>query len=481
MSLKKTAISGFKWSSLSQVGRQLMQLATLTVLARLLSPSDFGLLGMATVVTGFIEIFQDLGTSATIIQKKNLSNKFLSSIFVCNVLFGILATITILLLTPFFSYIYEESRLELILKILASTFFISSLSIVHKALLEKNLEFNNLAKVEIIATIVGSIIGVGCAFLKMGVWSLVYQVLAINIIATILLWYYSPWKPDFIFDWHEIKYTRNYSLSLTGYNIFNYLSRNIDDFLVGKFLGAQQLGYYTLAYRIMFYPLRSISGVISRVMFPVLSQMQMENARFRFAYLRVTKTIALITFPLMMGLWILAESFIISVFGKEWQPTIVLVIILAPIGMFQSIGSTVGVIYQAKGRTDWIFKWGIVTGILATLSFIIGLSWGIKGVAIAYGVASIVVTYHNFAIPFKLIDLPIAKLPEVLWKPFVSSLLMSVCMTVIKFILPDKLANEWVLGILIPTGIMTYLVASWITNRQQLLELVGLLKPRSVT
>lgn len=475
-SLQKSAVSGVKWSSISQVGRQGMQLLTTVILARLLSPSDFGLVGMAMVVIGFVTIFKDLGTSAALIQRKELSEELLSGIFWVNVTFGLLATVVLALIAPVAANFYHEPRIIPILGLLSLTFFISGLSILQQAILEREMAFDKLAKVELFAIASGSVVGIGTALLGAGVWSLVYQTIVVAVVTTILLWISSKWRPKIIFHWAEVKSISSYSLNLTGFQTFNYFSRNADYLLIGRYLGTQDLGYYTLAYRIMLYPLQSISSVLGRVMFPVFSQMQVDDERFRRAYLKVTGTIALVTLPMMLGLWVIAEPFVITVFGMQWKPVITLLIVLAPVGMVQSIGSTVGTIYQAKGRTDWMFRWGVAAGILVVIAFVIGLQWGIIGVALAYTVTSLILTYPNFAIPFKLINLPMKHLWQALWRPFLCSLIMLMILFGLKTVLPENLSNGMELGISVFIGVITYLFISWIINRvqiRQILEIVG--------
>jgi len=475
MSLIDKTTSGVKWSSISQIGRQVMQLITTIILARLLSPSDFGLFGMAGVVTGFINLFKDLGTSAAVIQQKHLSPMFLSSIFWVNLAFGLVAMFILFMIAPLAGNLYREPRVGPILKVLSLIFFISGFSIVQQALLERDLEFVKLMKVEVVATVFGSIVGIGAALMKAGVWSFVYQSLAMMIVSTALLWVSSSWRPQMGFRWFEVKSISRYSLNLTGFNIFNYFARNADHLLIGRYLGAQNLGYYTLAYRIMIFPLETISSVFGRVMFPVYSKLQADDAKFRFAYLKVAGSIALISFPMMLGLWAVARPFVLTVFGAPWSPVILLLLILAPVGLMQSIGTTVGAIYQAKGRTDWMFCWGIGSGALAVIAFVVGLPWGIVGVATAYAIVSLIIlAYPSFAIPFKLINLPMRDMGQVIWRPFIASLVMWVVILGVKLGLPDGLPGKWVLSISISIGCFIYLFASWLINRKQIREIIGL-------
>jgi len=475
MSLKKSAITGFKWSSISQVGKQLIQLITSIFIARLLSPSDFGLIGMANIIIGFVGIFQDLGTASAIIQQKKLSDKLLYSIFWLNTGLGIVVTIILILIAPLIGLFYNQPTVTLLVRVLAISFLLSSLSIIQKSLLERSLKFNTIAKIEISASFIGAVVGISLAIYGAKVWALVAQTLSIVIVTTFFLWIATRWHPKFLFSWLEIKSVRDYSLNIAGFNIFNYFIRNADYLLIGRFLGADALGYYTLAYRIMLYPIQNIAWSILRVSFPIFSQMQDDNARFRYAYLRVIQMIALVTFPLMIGLWGLAEPFVLTVFKSQWSPVISLILILAPVGLWQSIGTTVGTIYQAKDRTDWMFKWGIFSGIIVVLSFVIGLQWGINGVAIFYALAtSLILAYPSLYIPFKLIDLSMLRFLESLWRPFVCSMIMLIAIMIVKFFL-QGLSSALILGILIPVGTIVYLLSSWFINRQQILELRNLI------
>ena len=469
--LRYQAASGVKWSAASKTGRVAAKLLTTVILARLLTPSDFGLVGMAMVVIGFIGIFKDLGTSAAIIQQRELSGQLLSSIFWVNAGFGALATAILFFGAPFGGLFYHEPRVVAILRVLSLSFFISGLSILQQALLERSLAFRALAKVEFSAVVCGAVVGIGLAADGAGVWSLVFQSLTTVSVTTALLWLLSSWRPKWIFHWGEIKSVSSYSLNLMGFNLINYFARNADYLLIGRYLGAVELGYYTLAYRILLFPLQNVSGVIGRVMFPVYSGIQSDNCRFSHTYLKVASTIAIITFPMMIGVVVLAKPFIAVVFGMKWEPAILLLIILAPVGLIQSVATTVGDIYQAKGRTDWMFRWGIGSGIVVTIAFIIGLRWGVVGVATAYAIISFILFYPNFAIPFRLINLKFVYLLKVLVWPFVNSMFMFIAIRIFKAVLTATFSNATVLTLSIILGVIVYGVASWMNSKEQLKEL----------
>jgi O-antigen/teichoic acid export membrane protein len=476
MNVIDKAFSGVKWSSISEGSRQLMQLVTTFILARLLSPKDFGLVGMAMVVIGFVSLFKDMGTASAVIQRKVNSESFLSSIFWVNIVFGLVATALLFVLAPFIAEFYHEQKVAPLLRWLSLTFFLTGLTMLQRAILERNLAFDKLAKIEIIATLIGSLVGIGLALMGFGAMSLVFQTLALLAVTAVLLWVSTLWRPKLVCSWTELKSVYSFSLNLTGFQTLYYLMRNMDNLLIGKFLGAQQLGYYTLAYRLMMYPIQTSSAVIGRVILPIYSKIQDDNERFRRVFLRTGNATALITFPMMFGLMALSRPFILAFFGPKWEPAVIVIRILAMVGMLQSLEYTVFAIYQAKARTDWLFRWGLVSGTAIIISFVVGLKWGIAGVAAAYAVTSISLTYPNFAIPFKLIGLPVRDLLKTLTSPFTGSLIMFLALVGLLSVIPQGTSNGLILGLLIPAGIVIYLASVWTTGRKDIrliLEMSG--------
>jgi PST family polysaccharide transporter len=267
-----------------------------------------------------------------------------------------------------------------------------------------------------------------------------------------------------------------FSLNLTGGNIFNYFARNADKLLIGRFLGVQDLGYYDLAYRLMQFPLQGISAVISRVMFPLYSRMQDDARQFGRTYLKVASAIALISFPLMLGLTALAGPFVLTLFGAAWTPVIPLLLILAPLGAVQSILTTIGNIYAAKGRTDLGLWWTVGAGLLTVLSFVLGLPWGILGVTVSYAIVMLLLTYPGFAIPFRLIGLKVRDLGRVLWRPAACSLVMYAVVTGTVLLSPPGVPGWITLSLLVPLGAVVYFACSWAINRALLLEVISILR-----
>jgi lipopolysaccharide exporter len=429
MKLLKTALLGVKWVTFAKIYTQVVQIVTLFILATLLNPEDFGLIGMALLVIGFLNVFRDLGISQALVQTIEYSKTILFTSFNLILLISLLLGMMVFLLAPILASIVAKESFEIgkvvpLLQLLSFGFILTGMGIVPKSQLERNLSFNKLATSEIISSTFGAIIGITLAFSGAGVYSLVFQSLINTSFLSLMMWSYSKFRPKLIINKKDIKSIWSYSINLSGFNIINYFIRNADYLIIGKFLGAEALGLYTLAYKVMLFPVANITNVISRVVFPIYSKLQDDHKQFRQIFKHTSFGISLITFPLMVGVIALHGHFINIFFEPKWEPVSLLLLILAPVGLLQSISVTTGSIYQAIGRTDLMFRWGIVIGSVTVVGFIIGTKWGVIGVAISYLITNVILLYPSIKIPFSLISLSVYEFLNNLKFVLISSIVM---------------------------------------------------------
>jgi O-antigen/teichoic acid export membrane protein len=302
----------------SQAGRVIAQLLGMVILARLLSPSDFGVVAMAWLVTGFADIFHNLGTKAAVIQRRELPSALLDSVFWLNASFGLAIAALIALLAPLIAVAMREPKLTGVLWLLALAFPIRSLGLVQQGLLERASRFRSVALIECGAAFAGLATGVLAALAGCGVYSLVSQAVVAWIVVTAGLWVASTWRPAWRCSLALIREIAGFSGSLVGFSIVNYFACHIDTVLIGRFLGATELGYYNLAYRLMVWPLQNVSGVVARALFPALSSLQDHKQRLRRAYVRAAAAVFLLTAPLTLGLFVLREPFVLALMGERW-------------------------------------------------------------------------------------------------------------------------------------------------------------------
>ncbi|MFC2157899.1 MOP flippase family protein [Acidobacteriota bacterium] len=463
MNLKQKTIRGLFWAGGAQGGKQFSQFIITAVLANLLDPADFGLLGMATFFTGLILVLNEMGLSHALIQKKGIRPDHYFSAFWLSLVVGIIFFLLMIPLSILIALFYETPSLRSVLLLLSTTFFLASFSRVHKTMLSRNMEFKKIAIIDSSAVLIGGIAGIISALNGFGVYSLIFQQLFLSITDVVLSWLFCGWRPRFRFSLPSLKEIWGFSFNLTAFNIVNYFARNLDYLLIGKFMGAQALGYYTMAYRLMTYPLQNISWTIMRVMFPAFSKIQEDLERVRFGYKKMIKAISLITFPMMMGFFIIAPKFIILVFGPQWKPAIPLVQIFCICGMIQSIGTTAGTLILSQGKAKLNFVLGTLFTITITFVILIGMNWGFIGVAIAYSIYSIVWIHGvNFLVTTNLIKLKYSDFYRQLLNSYFIAALMAIFFFLAKMIIPISQAAG--IAALIGIGGVLYLGLLFLTK-----------------
>jgi O-antigen/teichoic acid export membrane protein len=455
--LRTRTFTGLVWSGGAQIARQTIQLVMSIILARLLEPHDFGLIGMVVVVTGFGHLFTDLGLGAALIQRQQLTQAHLSTVFWLNLIMGGGLTVLIISIAPIIAMLYQEPALIPLTRVLALNFLIGAFRVVQYSLLQKDIDFQKLSCIEITASLLSGGMAISAALLQAGVWSLVLQSLLFTTLVSLMLWWSSSWHPSFVFHLTAMKDLIGFSSNLLGFSVFNYWIRNLDDLLIGRYLGSAALGIYTRSYSLMLLPLSQVSAIVTRVMFPALSSIQHDTPRVRHLYLRATRSIALVTFPLMIGLLVVARPFIFCVYGSQWQAVIPVLQIFCITGMGQAIGTTVGWIYTSQGRTDIMLKWGIFSGSIYVVSFLVGLRWGVLGVATSYTLFGYVILwYPGWTIPGRLIQLHFRDMVKNISGVFAVASMMGAVVWLVGILLPQNWHHCQYLLVQIPLGFFLY-------------------------
>ena len=413
------------WSAAFQISRQLLSFASVSVLARLVPPSGYGLIGMAAIVTTFVDNLRDLGTSKALIREPTVSERLLSSVFWVNAILGILLTAAVVAVSFPAALFFHEPELASIMQALSVVFLFSSLSVVHYSLLTRAMDFRSIMLSNFAGAVAGTAAAITAALMGAGVWSLVLANVVMNLVSSVGFWLTCPWRPRWLIDWGEIRSIWSFSLHLSGFNFVLYFSKNADNLLIGKFMGDSPLGQYQMAYMLMSYPVSNISSLIANALFPAFSSFQDDDARFRSSFSRACALVAMITFPAMLGLAVVAGPFVHVVLGAKWEPVVGLLLVFAPLGMFQSIYTLTGLIYNSKGRSDWLFRWGLFSGTVYVSSFVVGMHWGIQGVASAYAATWILLMVPGFSIPFRLIGLSWREFLAPMWPIVTITLLMA--------------------------------------------------------
>lgn len=387
--MSSISLKNIKWVGLSQLIRISCQIITITVLAKMIGPKEYGIMAMATVVINFAMIIRDIGFGSAIIQKSDIRTELKNTAFSINFFVGCAICIAVMLISSLVGDFFNSPKLTHILQIISLVFPISCLTIIHQALFEKESKFQFLAIIEICSAILGLISAFCAAILGAGVYSLVVQSLIVATLTSVLLWINSSFRPRIHFNKKSASELMSFGVGIAGFNLINYFSRNMDSILIGRYFSERILGQYSLAYRIMLFPLQSMTYVASRSLYPVLSKFKDDEKKVKEIYLNTITLISCFTGPMMAGLWSVRDIFINTLFGSSWPLVPSLLLWLAPVAYIQSILSITGSILSAKGKTYQLFILGFLGSIIHVGSFIIGVQFDVVFMSKLYFYANI--------------------------------------------------------------------------------------------
>lgn len=476
-SLKKKTLRGLFWSVTDLFANNGIQICIQIVLARLLLPEHFGVMGMIVVLIAISNSLVDCGFSQALIRDQNSSQKDYSTVFHFNFFISILIYFLLFICAPMVSTFFNTPPLIEIIRVISITLIISSLAIIQRVKLIKVLNFKTLTKINTIAFFTGGSISVSMAFLGFGVWSLVVNVIVVQTMQTLLLWYFNRWIPSLTFNIQSFKkfFKFGYKLLLSG--IIDSIYNNLYFLIIGKFYTASLLGYYTNAVKVRDMASQSIAVTIERVTYPVLSSAQDENERLKSMFSNMIKISSFVNFPLMIGIAAIATPLFLMLFGEKWLPSVPYFQLLCIAGMLYPIHSLNLNILQVKGRSDLFLLLEIVKKVMITLliSLSLFLNLGIMGLIWTAIIDSFISLFINTYFSARLIDYSTKDQLKDLAPMFFISILMGVVVFLVGYILPNLYFIKLICQILI--GILVYIIVSRIFRIKQLTDLYLLIYP----
>ena len=386
-SLTRTGVRGAVVIAAAQVIKLGTQTLSVVVLARLLTPADFGVVASVAPVTGLVLLFQDFGLQQAIIQRRDITQAQLSPAFWFTVALGCGCGALLALLAPAVAAFYGDARLLSVTAATAPSLLLASAGSVPMALLNRALRFRALAAVETVAAVTVFAVTVAASAAGARYWALVLGTLAGNTVLTGGAWYAAGWRPDRPRRQLPDSTMLRFGGNLVGFGLMNFAARNLDNVLIGCFSGATALGYYDRAYKLLLFPLLNVNAPLARVAIPLLSRIESDKPRLRNAFLNITSQIGLLTIPGMAALVATSRETVEILFGNGWQPVAPIFAWLGLAGFVQPITWAVSWLLTAQGRTASLFRWGAYASTTAVLSFAVGLRWGPVGVAAAYAIS----------------------------------------------------------------------------------------------
>ena len=403
MNLKQKAVNGVKWTTFSTVFNSITQLLLIAILARLLSKNDFGLMATITVIIGFSQIFADLGISKAIIQRQNTLPQELTSIYWFNIFIGLITSLGIIITAPIISAFYNQPQLKELLFTISLLFIIQPFGQLYLTLLQKELLFKSIAIRDIFARTASIILAVLLAFKGYGVYSLLYGQLCFTLVSSIFLFTIGRkiHKVSFHFRFREIKTFMRFGLFQSADQIINFFNTQLDVLVIGKLIGMEQLGIYTIAKDFISKPLAIINPILTKVAFPVLSKLNADKLKVKSVYLKMINYLSTLSIPLYIFLFITAPFIVEFLFGSKWTDSIIIIQILAFYYILRAIGNPSGALLLAIGKVELSLYWNSLVFILTPIVLFLGSQWGIVGVALSLFLFELLLIIPNWAFLFK--------------------------------------------------------------------------------
>ena len=359
-------------------------LVTTAILGRLLTPQDYGIVGMVAIVMGFVALFKDLGLASATIQREELGQREVSTLFWLNLGFSLGVALLAAAAAPLVAWFFGEPRLTAVTMAYAAGFVFGGLAVQHEALLRRRMRFAALAGANVAALLVNAAVTVTLAWAGYGYWSLVCGQLALGLAYAVCLWGVCGWRPGRPGRLSEVRALLAFGRDLTGFTLVNYFARNLDNLLIGRVWGAVQLGFYAKAYQLLLLPIDQVIEPVTSVAVPALSRLNGEPERYRLAYLRLLEKVAMVTMPLMAFLVVTADWVVRFVLGPQWDEAAPIFSILGVAGVVQPAAGTAGWLFLTQGRSREMLRWGFIGPPLIVLFIVAGLPWGAAGVAASY-------------------------------------------------------------------------------------------------
>lgn len=392
------------WSAVDKIAVQAGQFVIGIILARLLTPEDFGLIGMLSIFIAISQAFTDSGLEKGLIQKKDREEVDFSTVFIFNFVVSLLFYVMLFLAAPLIADFFEKPELVALTRVLTLIIVVDSLAIVQRARLSIDIDFKTFAKVRVASVVIGGILGIYYAYQGYGVWALVIQTLSATIVSAITLWYFSRWKPSFSFSKKSFKQLFGFGSKILLSGLYSKTIANIYHIAIGKAYSATELGFYTNSKKYAEVASATVTSILNQVTFPILAHLQDDKQKLVSVYSRLVRMATFIIFPVMTIFALLADPFIRIVLTDPWLPVIPLLQLMCFATVFYPVSVINLNILNAVGRSDLFLKVNLSKSPVLILALIITIPLGVKAIVIGHIVTSCISFFINTYYPGKMFD-----------------------------------------------------------------------------
>lgn len=471
--LKDKAVHGMIWGSVERFSVQGVSFVVMIVMARLLMPKDYGLIGMLAIFMAVAQSLIDSGFSQALIRKLNRTETDNSTVFYFNIVVSVLLYLLFFIAAPYVAAFYKEPLLAPVMRVLCLSIVINSLAVVQRAIYTIRIDFKTQAKASLSAAILSGIIGIFLAYSGWGVWALVWQQLVNFGTNTLLLWVFSSWRPKRLYSWQSFRELFGFGSKLMFSGLLDCTYSNLYPIVIGKMFSATDLGYYTRASHFAMFPSAGTTGIIQRVTYPLLCKLQNDDDRLAICYRRLLRLSAYAIFPIMVGMSALSEPFILIFIGEKWTYCSLLLGIICFSMMWYPIHAINLNLLQVKGRSDLFLRLEVIKKFMGVIILCIAIPFGL--VTMCYGniVTSLIALVINTYYTGKLIRVGfVRQMRDLLPCLLLCAVMFAGIHIVILFF--RNIYLQLIVGIL--TGIGIYLIGSKLFRFPEFEELVNIIK-----
>lgn len=419
--LKGRSIRGSAITVAAQIAKFVTQTVTTAIVARILLPADYGVVAMVSAITGLVGSLGDMGLSSATVQRAEVTHEQVSTLFWINVGVSLLIAAVVAALAPAIAWFYHEPRLTAITLVSAFGFVFGGLTAQHYALLTRQMRFGAMALVQTLPLLASSTVCIGLALNGWGYWALVIAGIVQAAGVALTSWVTAGWIPGFPSRRSGIRSMLAFGGHLTGFNLLNYVTRNGDNLLIGRFLGAGVLGIYAKAYGLLMLPVEQINGPINGVVLPALSRLQNLPDQYRRYYLRAVEGLAFVGMPIIIFAFTDARLLVLTLLGPKWLGAVKIFRLLAPAALAGTINAAPIWIFTSLGLANRQFRWAILSSPLILAGFVIGLHWGSAGVAASFSV--------TFGLSFGVFAFDACRHSPVRFRDFTAGLIPPFCVS----------------------------------------------------
>lgn len=474
-SLKNKTIRGVVWSSVERFSVQGIQFLVMIVMARLLTPKDYGLVGMVAIFIAVAQSLVDSGFSQALIRKQNRTETDNSTVFYFNIVVGTLLYLVLFAIAPWVADFYDSPELTALMRVVCLSVVFNSLVVVQRALLTVNIDFKTQAKASLAAALVSGAVGIGMAYGGYRYWAIVAQQLMNLGLNALLLWLFAHWRPRWTYSWNSFCELFTFGSKLMASGLLDVVYRNMYLLVIGKVFTASSLGYYTRAHQFAEFPSSNLTGILQRVTYPVLCQIQDDDERLAQIYRRFLRLSAFLIFPLLVGLSAVAEPFVLLLLKEQWLFAATLLQIICFAMMWYPIHAINLNLLQVKGRTDLFLRLEIIKKTIAVLILCVTIPMGLIAICVGQILSSLIALVINTNYTGKLIQVGFLRQMRDLLPTLLLSLSMWGVVYFTTTLCFDTLL-QLVVGVLV--GMFYYIFFAWLFKFSELNELLAIVQQK---